>query len=322
MELSRGTYFALAFSVVGIIGLAALPQWLASKPRIVVPPSASVPSAAPTPTETASDPPPEPEPVESLLSGYTSLFKTEAKDERVHNITLGAKKIDGKVLRPGVEWSFNDVVGPRTMEAGFKEAPTLFLGEVIPAPGGGMCQVSSTLHAAALLAGFEIVQRHPHSRPSSYIAQGFDATVNYPEHCWGDGEQDPNTCFDLRIRNPYDFPLTIKARVHEPDEPTKVPQKALTIELWGVGPVAKVTTSWKLYSTPPFGQKWRRAWRKGDWKQKKQSGQNGVNGGLTVDTVWPDGRKESRVVYSKYSPVNEVWHVGRDWPEGVNPWEE
>lgn len=319
--MNRGTYFALSLTIVGIIGLAALPKWLAPEPLKAPPTPAPQPSEVPTATQTASAPPSEPEPVERLLRSYTSLFKTAAKDERVHNITLGAKKLDGSTIAPlGGLWSFNDTVGPRTMEAGFKAAPTLLMGEVIPGMGGGMCQVSSTMHAAALLAGLTIVKRMPHSRPSSYIDRGLDATVNYPEHCW-EGKQDPNTCFDLVISNPYDFPITIKTLVHDPVKPTKVPKKALTVELRGSGPIAQVDVRWKLYSTPPFKQKWRRAYRKGDWKKKKQSGQNGVNGGLTVNLKWPDGREESRVIYSKYPPVMEVWYVGQDWPEGVNPWE-
>jgi hypothetical protein len=319
--LNRRTYFALALSLVGIVGLAILPSWLAPKRREPVAKTPEPPPVTPTVTETASDPPPAPEPVARLLRAYTSLFKTAEKDGRVANIELGAAKLNGSVIEPGAEWSFNETVGPRTKERGFKEAPTYLMGEVIPALGGGMCQVSSTVHAAALLTGFEIVKRQPHSRPSSYIERGLDATVNYPKHCWK-GKQDPNTCFDLRVRNPYDFPITIKTLVHDPVTPTKVPKRALTVELRGTGKVAHVMIRWKLYSTPPFKQKWRRlTWKKGDWKKKKQNGRNGANGGLSVLYGWPDGRDEVKVFYSKYAPVNEVWYVGNDWPEGVNPWE-
>lgn len=311
-------YFALVGVLVGIVGLAALPSLLAPKRPLA--PALPAPEA-PSTAEPIPEPPTTPEPVQMLRQGFTTQFKTEAKDERVHNITLGAEKLNGSVLEPGAEWSFNTTVGPRTKERGFKKAPTLVMGEVIPNLGGGMCQVSSTVHAAALLAGLDIVKRQPHSRPSTYIQRGFDATVNYPPSCW-EGKQDPNVCFDLVVRNPYDFPLTIKTRIHEPLKPTEVPKKALTVELWGTGEVAYVTTKWELYSTPPFEKKWRRAWRKGDWKKKQQNGQNGSNGGLSLNIVWPDGRKETKVIYSKYPPVKEVWYVGKDWPEGVNPWEE
>jgi len=321
MELNRQTYLYLALSLVGIIGLALAPAVIAPEYSAQPVTAASSPPVAPTVTETASDPPPEPEPVARLLRAYTSLFKTAEKDERVHNIILGAKKLDGSTIAPlGGLWSFNQTVGPRTKERGFKEAPTLLMGEVIPGLGGGMCQVSSTMHAVALLAGLDIVKRMPHSRPSSYIERGLDATVNYPDHCW-EGKQDPNTCFDLVIRNSYPYPITIETLVHEPTKPTKVPKMALTVELRGIGPVAQTTIRWKLYSTPPFKKKWRRSYRKGDWKKKKQNGRNGVNGGLSVMYDWPDGRNETKVFYSRYKPVFEVWYVGKDWPEGVNPWE-
>lgn len=311
--------FWLCLGTITILGGAIGAVLARPQPRLVLPAPTRLP-VAPTASATAPEPDPPPKPVERLLGTYTSLFKTEAKDERVWNITLGAKKLDGVVLRPGEEWSFNEAVGPRTKERGFKDAPTLLMGEVIPGLGGGMCQVSSTVHAAALRTGLDIVKRHPHSRPSSYIERGMDATVNYPEHCW-EGKQDPNTCFDLVLRNPYAFPIIIRTMVHDPVQPTDVPKKALTVELRGEGPVAQVQLRWKLYSTPPFKKKYRRAWRKGEWAKKQQAGQNGVNGALTVDLVWPDGHKESRVIYSKYPPVTEVWYVGQDWPEDKPPWE-
>jgi len=316
----RGTYFALVGTLVGIVALASLPSLLAPEPRKAAVRAPQRPVEAPTAVATASATPEPPKPVERLLRAYTSLFKTAEKDERVHNITLGAQKLDGAVLEPGQEWSFNATVGPRTKATGFKDAPTLLMGEVLPGMGGGMCQVSSTVHAAALLAGVDIVKRQPHSRPSSYIPRGLDATVSSPDHCW-EGRQDPNTCFDLRLRNPYDFPITIKTLVHEPVKPTEEPKRALTVELRGIGPVAQVEPKWKLYATPPFEKRTRRTWRKGEWKKRKQNGRNGVNGGLTLTITWPDGRKEQRVIYSRYKPVDEVWWVGKDWPKDQDPWE-
>jgi vancomycin resistance protein YoaR len=71
-------------------------------------------------------------------------------------------------------------------------------GEIVDGMGGGVCQVASTLHAAALNAGLEVVDQRPHSRPSTYIALGLDATVVYPD-------------IDLVIANPYDFPVTVRS---------------------------------------------------------------------------------------------------------------
>jgi hypothetical protein len=320
----------LAFGTLTlIVGLSTIPSLI--QPRAPLP---SVPQGLPVASQgssTASVAPevplalPEPpRPVERVLGYFVTQFKTFAQDERVHNIELGAKKLDGVVIPAGGTFSFNTVVGPRN-EAGFRNAPALFLGEVTQELGGGMCQVSSTLFAAALSIGLEVVERRPHSRPSSYIQKGFDATVNFPPSCQGE-KPDRAACVDLQLRNPYDFPLTIRTRTFDPvllglDLIQIGPKRSLGVSLIGLGPVATVTTAWKTYETPPFEQRFRRhAWLK-TGKRKKQSGANGVEGALLVDVTWPDGRKDHRTMTSKYKPVDEVWEVGQDWDMEKKPWE-
>ena len=294
-----------------------------------VPPTASasafVAVSAPPPPPSASTPP---EPVDRLLSRFSSLYKTDTKDARVTNIELGVELLNLSIFKPGEVWSFNKTVGPRTKENGFKEAPVLIMGEIFQDVGGGMCQVSSTVFAAALKAGFEIVRRQPHSRPSSYMPLGIDATVNYPEQCW-EGKQDPNVCFDLQLKNPYDFPITIRTRTGEWDADEQKlskdmrpdgPHRQLTVELWGLGPVAEVKTQWRAYATTDFQRRWRKGWKPGTWSKKNQSGKPGLRGALAIDIVWPDGHKTHSILISNYKPVDEVWWVGRDW-EGDNPWE-
>lgn len=254
-------------------------------------------------------PPPKP-----WLVTFETTYDATKKDARDHNITLGAKKIDGAVFEQNRSWSFNSHVGPRTLKTGFKKAPVIFMGEVLQDVGGGMCQVSSTLFGAAVTAGFDIVNRYPHSRPSSYIQRGLDATVNYPEQCW-EGKQDPNVCFDLVLRSPYDSPVAVKARTVNSDKGRK-----LIVELWGTGQKAKVKTKWRLYKTTDYERRWRKGWKPGTWSKRKQTGESGVKGALSIDIRWPDGRHERRVIYSNYKPVDEVWWVGRDW-EGGDPWE-
>lgn len=251
------------------------------------------------------------EPTDRVLTFYTSKFKTDVKDARAHNISLGAKKLDGSVMMPGSTFSFNEVVGPRTEENGFKKAPVLIMGEIFQDVGGGMCQVSSTLFAATLKAVFTIKERHPHSRPSSYMPRGFDATVNYPKQCWS-GDVDPNVCFDLKLKNPYDFPVMVRTS-------TDVEAGELTVQLWGPGDVAKVETRWVTYAMPTFEKRWRRGWKPGTWKKRKQNGRNGLRGALMVNVTWPDGKTEKRTLFSDYKPVDEIWYVGRDW-EGDDPW--
>ena len=90
------------------------------------------------------------------------------------------------------------MVGERTAAFGFYKSPVIRDGILTEGTGGGICQVASTLHAAALLAGLGIVERTPHSRPSSYIPMGLDATVVFPR-------------VDLKVRNPWPYPIVVRA---------------------------------------------------------------------------------------------------------------
>jgi len=132
-------------------------------------------------------------------------FKTDfgaGNHRRSNNVRLAAQQLDGVVLRPNARLSYNEQVGPRTQEAGFREANVILRGQMERKLGGGVCQPSSTLYAAALLGGFRILERKPHTWRSKYIAPGFDATV-----AWGQK--------DLVIRNPFPFAVRIEMEVGE-----------------------------------------------------------------------------------------------------------
>ena len=107
--------------------------------------------------------------------------------ERTHNVCLAVQALDGTVLRPGEELSFNQRVGPRTAERGYGPAPVILRETRQVQVGGGVCQAATTLFAAALLAGLGVVERHRHSSPVDYVAPGEDATI-----AWG--------VKDLRLR--------------------------------------------------------------------------------------------------------------------------
>ncbi|HHV98357.1 MAG TPA: VanW family protein [Clostridiaceae bacterium] len=102
---------------------------------------------------------------------------------RLNNIDLAAEKIDKKVINPGEEFSFNAVVGRRTEEKGYEEAPIIVKTENGPKKdydiGGGICQISTTLYNAAEEAGLKITERHVHSKDVGYVERGEDATVSY-----------------------------------------------------------------------------------------------------------------------------------------------
>ena len=112
-----------------------------------------------------------------VLGKYTTYFSTEPN--RTTNIKLAAKAINGTVLMPGEKFSYNSVVGPRTAERGYKPAPAYVGGKTVDELGGGICQVSSTLYMATLLADMKINTRHAHGYVSSYMPLGMDATVSW-----------------------------------------------------------------------------------------------------------------------------------------------
>jgi vancomycin resistance protein YoaR len=100
---------------------------------------------------------------------------------RIHNVQLVARLIDGKLIAPGATFSFNNATGARTADKGFREAPVIINGELTNGLGGGVCQVSTTVFNAAYEAGLKITERTNHALYISHYPQGRDATVNYPD---------------------------------------------------------------------------------------------------------------------------------------------
>lgn len=132
-----------------------------------------------------------------VLSTYTAYQSSGSG--RATNLRLACEAIDGTVLLPGEVFDYNVVVGERTPEKGYKEAAAYFGNETILTYGGGVCQPSSVIYYCALFADLEIVTRHCHTFPSSYVPLGMDATVS-----WGGPE--------FRFKNNTNYPLRIDAK--------------------------------------------------------------------------------------------------------------
>ncbi|KIN53120.1 VanW family protein [Bacillus subtilis] len=132
------------------------------------------------------------------LGQYVTYFNSSNKS-RSHNISLSAKAIDNHVVFPNETFSFNQVLGMRTRNKGYKSAPIIVKGELSEGVGGGICQVSSTLFNAVDRAGLQIVQRYSHTRSVPYVPLGRDATVS-----WGGP--------DFRFQNQYNQPILIRAK--------------------------------------------------------------------------------------------------------------
>ena len=112
-----------------------------------------------------------------LLGSFSTHYVSNA--DRTTNLRLAANKINGTVLMPGEVFSYNGVVGARTIAAGYKNAAIYQDGQVVDGLGGGICQISSTLYNAALFANLEMVELYNHQFVPSYVTAGRDATVVY-----------------------------------------------------------------------------------------------------------------------------------------------
>ncbi len=144
------------------------------------------------------------------LSTYSTKYN-EAEAARSTNVKLATKKVNGTVLNCGDVFSFNQVVGKRTYENGFRDAKIFLQDKVVDGTGGGICQVSSTIYPAVLLSDLKIVERRNHNFVVSYAKSGIDATVAYGS-------------IDFKFQNNMKNPIKLKA--------TAV-NGTVTVEIWG-----------------------------------------------------------------------------------------
>lgn len=201
---------------------ASSPADLPVSPRALFP----VSGVGPAPIDRPAPPAPS---FPHVLGSYETRYNTQRRSrDRVNNVELAARHLDGTVIAPGEVLSFDAVVGPRTRAAGFRDAPVLAGGEHHLGMGGGVCQVASTLHAAALYAGLAIVQQHVHSLPSTYIDPGLDARI-------ADGTS------NLEVRNTTAAPVLVRARAV---------RGVVHVELLGSTTPAQVTISSEIEAVP------------------------------------------------------------------------
>ena len=163
-----------------------------------------------------------------LLGSRTTDFSFSTPN-RANNVRLVADKLDGLVLKPGEQFSYNGYVGQRTEEAGFLAAPAYDNGKVVYEVGGGICQVSSTLYYAVLCANLQVDDRTCHYFEVNYLPRGLDATVSWPAP-------------DFKFTNNRDYPIKIHA--------TAGADFRLTIEIWGSnidGTYVVPASSWWAY---------------------------------------------------------------------------
>lgn len=158
------------------------------------------------------------------IGTYTT--NTTSNSKRNTNIRLAAAALNGTIVGPGQEVSFNDTVGQRTEAKGYQGAAAYNNGEVVQEIGGGVCQVSTTLYNAALKAGMKISMRRSHTFEPSYVTPGMDATVS-----WGGP--------DFRFINTSSSAIGIKASYSN---------QTVTVSIYGV-PVLEDGVTYSLEAT-------------------------------------------------------------------------
>ncbi|HRI42791.1 MAG TPA: VanW family protein [Fimbriimonadaceae bacterium] len=169
------------------------------------------------------------EPTERVLATYSTTLEGRLRSQR-HNAELCLDRLNGVELGPHEVFSFNRSVGTWSRDRGYRKAPVSYNGQLINSWGGGVCQTSTTLYNAALLAGLPIVERHRHRFAPGYVPPGRDAAVAFDR-------------IDLRFVNPYPFPIRLKGTVEN---------GRLVVRILGEGPgkSATVTTEVRQRRTP------------------------------------------------------------------------
>jgi len=166
--------------------------------------------------------------IERQLASYTTLYS--GTSDRINNLQLAINALDGARIAPGATWSFNERVGPRTEERGFRSAPVIINGEYEEGVGGGVSQVATTVFNAAWEAGIKIAERTAHALYISRYPTGRDATVNYPD-------------VDLKLRNDTKRWIVIK---------TGYDESGIIVRLLGAGPERRVESiAGELETTGP-----------------------------------------------------------------------
>lgn len=226
-----------------------------------------------------------------LLSTFSTKYQA-SNVNRTTNLRLAANKINGTVLLPGEEFSYNKTVGERTKAAGFKEAAIFNAGKVENGLGGGICQISSTLYDAIIIANLQATVRRNHQFVTSYVKAGADATV-----VWGSQ--------DFKFKNTRKYPVRITATVQG---------GIATVQVWGVKEETEyeITIETKKIATIPYATQYIQTANLPAGQQKViQTGSNGQKVEAYKVTRL-NGQIISKTLLSKdtYNAMKKIVHVG------------
>lgn len=135
--------------------------------------------------------------INGKIATFTSDYASNSTNNRAKNVEIATNKVNNTLLMPGDVFSYNDIVGERSVEKGFRNAPTFEGSKVVDGIGGGICQVSTALYRAVMKAGIKSIERTNHSMKPSYSPLGLDAVV-----AWG--------ILDYKFKNTYNSPIFIE----------------------------------------------------------------------------------------------------------------
>ena len=216
---------------------------------------------------------------------YFSTWFNQNEQGRCENIALASSFIDGVTVQPYGEFSFNQTVGRRTAQAGYKGAKIIQNGEYVIGVGGGVCQVSTTLYNVALLSGLVVTEFHAHSLAVSYVSPSRDAMVS--------------SSSDFRLYNPYPYPVRIRINAKNGD---------LIATVYGLNAPTENRTEYKIFSrvveeiSPPEAEE-----REGDKEEILRKAKNGIRSEAYLER-YEKGALVSRKLIRKdvYLPVREI----------------
>jgi len=169
---------------------------------------------------------------DTLISEYSTSYAVWGEEKgRAKNIELASRAFSDLIVQPGEIVSYNKLVGARTEDKGFYLAHVILKGRLVDDFGGGACQVSGTLHAALLYAGgFGFVERTHHTRKSTYLNIGLDATVVWLHR-------------DFQFENQFPFPVKIVREITQ--DPNRKGKRVLTFKIFGLKKLYQVTTQYE-----------------------------------------------------------------------------
>ena len=228
--------------------------------------------------------------------------ETTKNNARNNNINQACQYIDGTVLNPGDEFSFNGIVGIRNAERGFKEATVIAGGQYEQGMGGGICQVSTMVYGAAVKANMEITNRKSHAWPSNYVDVGLDATVDYGR-------------IDFTFKNSSDYQIVIRAEYNDSNN-------AVVVSIYGfkLPEGQHIDFISVVNSTTPHGETEYVAAPSLEVGKKNtvRNAHDGMN--VTSFKVWYDANgneiKREEVATTNYRMYNKKVEIGTKLPNG------